>query len=275
MRKPSPRLNAKTITCRVCIFSGRNDRFSRTAERGSRCKNPDRPMDRWNPGLCGPSRLRDLSRWRGGRALEVTIAVPHEYARMYGQIHQFGVPIESDLLEYTWQIWLDPVAANLRNWDRDRVVYVVRAVEQDGVESHRELRDPLLKEELARLGISGMHRFLAREGVQKLYLAAKGWGGFVDGGAVDRLVAEKIEVKSRQLREMTGERHLFVWVSLGQWEAAAAFNDEPPLDSPDLPDVVDTVWVVPMFGRLDSIWRRDRGSGWQVLAVADHHNPYK
>jgi len=208
-------------------------------------------------------------------ALEVTIAVPHEYARMYGQIHQFGVPIESDLLEYTWQIWLDPVAANLRNWDRDRVVYVVRAVEQDGVESHRELRDPLLKEELARLGISGMHRFLAREGVQKLYLAAKGWGGFVDGGAVDRLVAEKIEVKSRQLREMTGERHLFVWVSLGQWEAAAAFNDEPPLDSPDLPDVVDTVWVVPMFGRLDSIWRRDRGSGWQVLAVADHHNPYK
>jgi hypothetical protein len=149
-----------------------------------------------------------------------------------------------------------------------------REVQLVHVDSHLQHRDSELFATLSSIGITYIACYRMR-GTGTVHLTMAGGGGAVDdkGSEVPNWVGDFLrnaaqrDVLAKLGRSGASGRHAFVIATAGgtPWPVVSYFFGELqflPDRSPDLPDPVTAVWIVPDFGRRGLFWD---GSRWEVL----------
>lgn len=189
--------------------------------------------------------------------VEVTLYTDSYLRQLGAELGRSGYLIEDQTLTATWAFELARLT-DLRTLDRGTLVKLAHLLE---AEPETANLSPLPRDPYGRLGIRTAYRFeggKARAGRHRIHLMMPTVGGFATASAVYEAVAQAAQRKAKQLRRISGERHLFIWVDSWMIGAEGALEDPPPAEPlpPRLPDGVDHVWVAGTSDRRRLPWHR-------------------
>ncbi len=211
---------------------------------------------------------------RDGRtvAVEETISTDRRIVQFWHVVHDESWDAPS--LRRSWLLNVTP-PARVKTL-RDRVEPLLRALENAGVDKFGLLPGVTASSP----EITELHGLLVKAGgvlpalPPRIFIMHTGAGATSTDAVREAIEQEamKSDNRSKLVRAVADERHLFVWVDpLGSPAApATGFMDVALPGGCNLPPEIDVVWVaVPTIDDAgndgERLWRYDRRSGWQDI----------
>ncbi len=219
-------------------------------------------------------------------ALEVTTATDEDLLRYQDAVDKHDAAhwtVDDGALRNSWSLSCGTATiANVRaKAMKKRVMPLLRQLELMGLnrfgdrtDPHRGLSSTAAKivDAFEDLGISDGTSYVGKKRMVSVSL----WGGGEVGPSsvleCVKLHANKCDnVKKLELAADVAGRQLFVWTEDGDFSVNDALGDDfhLPADPPDVPDIVDVVWLGRKSSWLpagyDRLWSWDRDRGWRIL----------